>query len=137
MSGRTLAGALLAIVVIAGGIFLGVGAYNAGVTQGLIESGQIASPGPHIGGPYVGWGYGWGGPGFGFFGFLGALFFIFLVIALIRVAFGRGRGWGGPGGWDRGPGGFGPSESRARQMHDEWHRTEGSRSPADRDQSAT
>lgn len=133
MNGRTIAGALLAIVIVVGGIFLGVGAYNAGVTQGLVESGQVVSPGPYVGGPYAGgWGYGWGhGPGFGFLGFLGTLFFIFLIFGLLRAVFGHGRGhrwggpgWGGPGGWDRTRGGN-PWEQRAREMHDEWHRREG------------
>jgi hypothetical protein len=126
MNGRTVASILLAVVIITGGVFLGIGAYNAGVTQGLIDSGQIGSPGPYIGGPY-GWGYGMG-PGFGFFGFLATLFFIFIVIALVRAAFGFGRGgrgpWGGPGGWDRH--GRGAWDERARQIHDEWHRTGGS-----------
>ena len=134
MNGRTFAGVLLAILVVVGGIFLGVTAYNAGVTQGLIESGQVVSPGPYVGGPYGAWGYGWGhGPGFGFFGFLATLFFIFIVIGLFRAAFGRGRGrgWGGPGGpggWDRGRGG--PWEGRMREIHDEWHRRETDR-PSD------
>jgi hypothetical protein len=131
MNGRTFAWVLLAVVIITGGVFLGIGAYNAGVTQGLIESGQISSPGPYIGGPYAGLGHGYGyGPGFGFFGFLATLFFIFIVIALVRAAFGWGRGygpgrgrWGGPGGWDRA--GHGPWDDRAREIHDEWHRAHG------------
>jgi hypothetical protein len=125
MSGRTLAGILLTIVIVVGGVFLGIGAYNAGVTQGLIDSGQVTTPGPYVGGPYIGgWGYGWGGgPGFGFFGFLATLFFIFLVFALVRAAFGGRRGWGGPGGWDRWDrAGRGPWEGRAREIHEEWHR---------------
>jgi hypothetical protein len=128
MNGRTIARVLLALVIIGGVALLGVGAYNAGVTQGLLSSGQVVgTPGAYPGGPYVGgWGYGWGpGPGFGFFGFLGTLFFIFLIFALLRAAFGRGRGWGG-GGWG-GPGsgryGRGPWEDRAREIHDEWHRS--------------
>src|SRR6185295_592311 len=81
--------------------------------------------------PYVGWGWGWG-HGFGFFGFLGGLLFLFLLIGLIRAAFGPRRGWGGYGygrGWSGGgsPGGWSDEngrswEDRARQAHDEWHR---------------
>jgi hypothetical protein len=129
MNGRTFAGVLLAIIVVVGGIFLGVSAYNAGVTQGLVESGQVVATGPYVGGPYLGWGYGWGhGPGFGFFGFLATLFFIFILIGLIRAAFGNRRGWGGPGRWDHHEGGW---EQRARERHDAWHRREGDR-PSDR-----
>jgi hypothetical protein len=128
MNGRTIARVLLALIIIGGVTMLGVGAYNAGVTQGLMSSGQVVvTPGAYPVGPYVGgWGYGWGhGPGFGFFGFLGTLFFIFLIFALLRAAFGRGRGWG-PGGWggpDSGRYGRGPWEDRARAFHDELHRS--------------
>jgi hypothetical protein len=130
MNGRTIAQIILAVVVVAGIAFFGIGAYNAGVTQGLAQGGNVVvNPGAYIGGPYVGgWGYGWHG-GFSFFGFLGTLFFIFLLFGLLRAAFGRGRGWGpgrwggpgGPGGWDRhDPRGW---EGRAKEIHDEWHRT--------------
>jgi len=86
MNGRSVARLVLALVIVAGVAFLGVGAYNAGVSQGLAQAGQVvAAPGGYaVGpGPYIGgWGYGWGhGPGFGFFGFLGTLFFIFLPSA--------------------------------------------------------
>jgi hypothetical protein len=145
MSLRTLAGVLLTVVIITGAIFLGIGAYNAGVTQGLIESGQVTAPGPYVGGPYVGgWGYGYGGgPGFGLFGFLATIFFIFLVIGLVRAAFGRkrswgGGGWGGPRGWERWDRHeHGPWEARAREIHDEWHRTGGRPTSTDPDQPAS
>lgn len=142
MNGRTIARVILALVLITGAVFLGIGAYNAGVTQGLVQSGQVVvSPGAYVGAPYVGpyvggWGYGYG-HGFSFFGFLGTLFFIFLLFGLLRAAFGRGRGWGpggpgrwgGPGGWDRhDPRGW---EGRAREIHDDWHRT---REPGGEDQ---
>src|SRR5258705_13927139 len=95
---------VLTLAIIAGATFLGISVYNAGVTQGLVESGQIGvAPGAYPVGPYIGgWGYGWG-HGFSFFGFLGTLFFLFLLIGLLRAAFGRGRHWGGRGGWG-GPG---------------------------------
>src|SRR5204863_9449206 len=94
MNGRTFARILLAIVIIGGAIGIGVTAYNAGVTAGLVQSAQVVvTPGgvpvapvpPYVG---YGWGYGWGGHGFGFFGFLGGLLFLFLLICLIRAAFG-------------------------------------------------
>ena len=104
MNGRTLARILLAIVLIGGAIGIGVTSYNAGVTAGLVQSGAaVVVPGGvpvAPGGAYIGYGYGWGfGHGFGFFGFLGGLLFLFLLIGLIRAAFGGPRrGWGGPGG---------------------------------------
>jgi hypothetical protein len=130
MNGRSVARLVLALVIIAGVAFLGVGAYNAGVSQGLAQAGQVvAAPGSYPVGPYVGgWGYGLGhGLGFGFFGFLGTLFFIFLFIGLLRAAFGHGRGWGGRGGWG-GPGDPRARdrwEARVREVHDELHRTSG------------
>ena len=128
MNGRTFAGILLTLLLIAGAATLGITAYNAGVAQGLVQSGQVVvAPGYPVG-PYIG---GWGGShGFGFFGFLGALFFLFLIFGLMRAAFGGGRGWGGRSGrgwdgrgWD-GPGGpgRGPWSDRAREFHDELHR---------------
>ena len=69
--------------------------------------------------------------GFGFFGFLGTLFFIFLVIALLRAVFGGGRGGWGRRGWGGGWGGPGGRyghdawSDRAREFHDELHRTGG------------
>ncbi|HET7473204.1 MAG TPA: hypothetical protein VFJ71_08780 [Candidatus Limnocylindrales bacterium] len=126
MNGRTIAAILLTFVVIVGAIGLGVTAYNAGVTAGLAQTGQVVvTNGGYVapGAAYVGygWGFGWG-HGFGFFGFLGGLLFLFLIIGLVRAAFGGPRrGWG-PGyghrhGW--GPGGW---EDRAREAHDAWHR---------------
>ena len=161
MNGRSVARLVLALVIIAGVVFLGVGAYNAGVSQGLAQAGQVVvTPGGYPVGPYIG-GYGWGhGIGFGFFGFLGTLLFIILLFALLRAAFGghRGRrGWSGPGGWG-GPGGPGswggpgdprgrsPWEARAREVHEEWHRTGGThgsetgedrRTAADRENDST
>ena len=107
MNGRTFAALLLVIFLAIGGVFLGVSAYNAGVTAGLAQnlaqsgSDVVVTPG-YATAPYVGWGYGWGNPGFGFFGFFFGLLFLFLILGLIRAAFGMGPGWG-RGGW--GPGG--------------------------------
>jgi hypothetical protein len=129
MNGRTIARILLAVVLIGGAISLGVTAYNAGVTAGLAQTGQVVvANGPYLapGGAYVG--YGWGfGHGFGFFGFLGGFLFLIFLFALLRAAFGGShRGWGGRGhGW--GPGGWRDDqgrgwEERARDAHDAWHR---------------
>ena len=132
MNGRTIARILLVIVLVGGAISLGVGAYNAGVSAGLAQTGQVvvtpagvpvAPVAPYVG---YGWGYGWGfGHGFGFFGFLGTILVFFLFIGLLRAAFGGSRrGSGGPGG----PGGWRSDwhrdawQERVRQTHDELHR---------------
>lgn len=145
MNGRTIAGIVLTLLLVGGAIGIGVTAYNAGVTQGLVQSGQVVvAPGYGVG-PYVG-GYGYDHGGFGFFGFLGTVFFIFLIIALLRAVIGGGRGrggwgksgWGGPG-WG-GPGGrhgAGPWSDRAREIHDELHRTSGQTSEDPTDQQRT
>jgi hypothetical protein len=131
MNGRSLARILLLIVLVGGAIGIGVGAYNAGVTAGLVQSGQVVvAPGYPVG-PYVGYGY---GHGFGFFGFLGGLLFLFLLIGLVRAAFGGSRrGWGpggpaGRGGWGHGgPGGWRSEvwEQRIKETHDALHRSAG------------
>ena len=125
MNGRTIARILLAILLIGGALTLGVSAYNAGVTAGLAQTGQVVvTNGGYIapGGPYVGYGWGWGwGHGFGFFGFFGGLLFLFLILGLLRAAFGGPRrGWGPGYGHRRGWGGG--WEDRARETHDAWHR---------------
>jgi hypothetical protein len=142
MNGRTIARILLAVVLIGGAIAIGVTSYNAGVTAGLVQSGQaVVIPGGvpvAPGGAYVGYGYGWG-HGFGFFGFLGGLLFLFLLIGLLRAAFGGPRrGWGGPGG-PRGPRGWGGDwrhdawEERVRETHDALHRDAGGDKPSGSD----
>ena len=136
MNGRTIARILLVVVLIGGALAVGVTSYNAGVTAGLVQSGQaVVVPGGYPVAPgtaYVG--YGWGfGHGFGLFGFLGGLLFLFLLIGLIRAAVGGPRrGWGGPGG----PRGWGDGrrdawEERVRETHDALHRESADR-PADR-----
>lgn len=143
MNGRTFARVALGLVLVGGAVLLGIGAYNAGVSQGLIESGRVTpgvAPGVYPVGPYIGgWGYGWG-HGFGFFGFFGTLLFVFLLIGLVRAAFGRGRSWGpgGPRGWDGNHGRWNRDawDDRVRQVHDELHQTaSGLESTADRDRS--
>jgi hypothetical protein len=149
MNGRSFARILLVLVIAGGAVGIGVGAYNAGVSagvsSGLVEAGQVVvTPGGYPGAPYVGYGYGWGGDhGFGFFGFLGGLFFLFILLGLIRAAVGGGRrGWG-PGGWGpggpsgsgrSGPGGWRSAtwEQRVKETHDALHRdaTAGSDDPA-------
>jgi hypothetical protein len=132
MNGRSIARILLVVILVGAAIGLGVGAYNAGVSAGLAQSGNVVvTPGAYPVAPYVGYGWGWGfGPGFGFFGFIGGLLFLFIFIGIVRAAFGGMRGGWGPrhGPWT-GPGGYrgndfrgSPWEDRAREIHDAWHR---------------
>jgi len=105
---------------------VGVGIYNAGVSAGIasdigsqISSGAqvpIIYPGPYLGQPW--------GNGFGFFGILFGIFFLFLIFGLLRAAF----GWGHHGRYRGGHGGGG--EYRSWSHHhgepndylDAWHR---------------
>ena len=120
MNRRIVLGVLLALVLLAGAVSLGVYAYNAGVAQGLVESGKLtdlpagaeARLNPYYGGPF--WRH---RPfGFGFFGCFGPLLFILLFVLLFR-----GLWWGGPWGWRHGwkPGHYG---GNVPPMFDEWHR---------------
>ena len=112
---------LLAIGLLVG---LGVGVYQAGIAQGIVDAGRYpASAAVPVAG------YGWhGGPGI--FGILFGIFFLFLIFGLIRAAFSRGRGYGpgwghagygyGPG-WGKGFGEGGPDawrEERERRLAD-------------------
>ncbi len=130
--------AFLVIAALAiGGGFIANTAYQAGLSANVtvLGAGVDAADGTVVAPvvvPGYGYGYGWGGwgPGFGhgfsIFGLLGTLFVLFLLIGLIRAFGFRGRGgWGGPGGWggQGGPGASHPWETRARERHDEWHRT--------------
>jgi hypothetical protein len=119
--------AVIAVVAVLAGI--GIGIYNAGVSEGLAEAARAAQAAgedpavvvPPYAGPYgYGWGHGWGGPGFGIFGFLFFIIFLFLIFGLVRAAFGWGR-WGGGG---RGPGGWGGGgrEERIAEYHRELHK---------------
>jgi hypothetical protein len=125
---RVLGAIVLAVLAIG----LGAAIFQTGYLAGVAADGGVA---PVVVGPGPGYGYGWGwgwGFGGGVLHILGFLFFLFLFFAILRAAFGGGRrGWG-RGGW--GPGGYGhesghrlgPWEQRAREAHDEWHRSQGS-----------
>jgi hypothetical protein len=134
---RILAAILLVAVLAIGGGLIATTAYQAGlgtaITTATGDAGTAVTP--VVVTPAYGYGYGPGwhpGFGFGFFGFLGTLLFLFIVFALLRAIFWRGgsgrRGWG-PGGWGGygyGKGtdgsGYGPWASHANQSFDEWHR---------------
>lgn len=125
---------LLAVVIAVG---IGAALYNAGVTAGLAEAAQqTATSGEPAAAPHA---WGWGGPywhgpfgfGFGIFGLLFWILGIFLVVGLIRAAFGWGR-WRGPGGPGPGPGsgpGWGDRHDRAEEWHRALHRRESGDEP--------
>jgi len=134
---RILAAILLVAVLAIGGGLIATTAYQAGlstaVTTATGSAGTVVAP---VVVPAYGYGYGYGWhAGFGLFGFLGALFFLFIVFALLRAIFWRGgpgrRGGWGPGGYggygygkgpDGGGHGHGPWESQASEAFDERHR---------------
>ncbi len=116
MDGRILARVLLALVLLAVLAGVGVYVYNAGVAQGMADSGKLVAPAPggapypYYGGPffYRPWGF-----GFPFLGLLFPLLFLLFFITLIRGIFWRGRwGWGSPRYDERG----------VPPAFDEWHR---------------
>ena len=126
---RTIAAIVLVAVLAIGGGLIAVTAYQAGVgtavATAVADGATVVAPPPGYGYGY-GYGWGWHPGGFGIFGLLFGLFFLFLVFGLIRAAFWGGRrGWG-PGGWG-GPGHHGgpgqnPWIDRFGTSFDEWHR---------------
>ena len=100
---------LAIILTLAIAAIVGVGAYQLGVAQGLAATGTAVAPTAYYYHPFF----------FGGFGFLFPLLFIFLIFALIRGAFGRGRGWG-YGGWG-GPGYYQSPRERLEELHREMH----------------
>lgn len=113
MDRRVVFAVLIALVLIAGALGIGAYAYQAGVAQGMIDSGRVVPPPagapfyPYYG-PFFFRPFGWG---FGLLGCLFPLLFFLLFFALLRGFFWRGR-WGGQREWQNGlPPAF-----------DEWHR---------------
>jgi hypothetical protein len=102
-------GILIAIVLVSAAAMIGIGSYNAGVAQGIVDSGKIAAlPAGSV--PYA---YGWHRPwGPGFFP-LFPLISLFLFFAVVR-----GLWWRGPrrGGW-----GYHHCDG-VPPAFDEWHR---------------
>jgi hypothetical protein len=142
MSGRGIFGFFMSLLFVGVLIAIGVGIYQAGVAQGVIDAGRFPAGAPV---PVSGYDNGYHG-GFGFLGLLFPLLFLFLIFGLIRAAFGRGRGWGhhgygrgygyGPGwggGWDKGEGAAtgGPDawrqerDRRMAELHRRLHEEDG------------
>ena len=114
--GRNVMRIVLALLVIALAVGIGVALYQAGYAQGFVESGRVTAPAPGTPGlppyAYAPWGF-YRPFGFGFFPF-GCLFPLFgflLVFLLFRLVFWGGR-WGMHRRWE---GGVPP-------RFDEWHR---------------
>jgi hypothetical protein len=108
---------LLLVVLILAGVAIGVGAYNAGVSHGVAESGK-ATQVVRVVGP----------GGFFPFGFFIFPLVFFGVFVLFRWSFGSRRWHPHDGRWSQAPWG-GPErfEERAR----EWHRQQHHTAPAD------
>ncbi|HEY4227150.1 MAG TPA: hypothetical protein VGM49_02340 [Candidatus Limnocylindrales bacterium] len=121
MNGRSFASIVFSLIVVGVLVAVGVGIYQAGIAQGVIDAGRFPA-GATV--PVAGYGYHDGG--FGFLGLLFPLFFLFLIFGLIRAAFGHRRGWGhgygyGSGDmsgrrWDR--------EQYVAEMHRRLHETD-------------
>jgi hypothetical protein len=97
--------AIVVTLVIAA--IVGVGAYQLGLAQGLAGTGTAVAPVLYY-------------HPFFFGGFLFPLLFIFLIFALVRGAFSRGRGWGYGGGWGSAGHHQSPRE-RLEELHRELH----------------
>lgn len=132
--GRLFAVILLVAVLGLGGGIIASTAYQAGVDTAITTSvadGTVVTPVV-----VPAYGVGWHGAGFGIFGLLATLFFLFIVFGLLRAVFFWGRGdhgrwggartWGGPDGWartgDHDDEGHGRWERHARDTFDTWHR---------------
>ena len=101
---------LLVLLVIFG---IGLVGYQIGVSQVIAtQLPAVAAPGVPV--AYYGYPYHFG---FGFFGFLLPLFFLFLLFGLMRAAFGGHRGWKGGYGAGRTWGGYGRIEEIHRELH--------------------
>jgi hypothetical protein len=109
MNNRQLFRALaIGALIIAGAAAIGIGAYNAGVAQGIAESDRVITA-PAAGTPYV---YVWPRPwGFGFFPFFPIFFFLLFFFVV------RGLLWRGP--WRRG---WGHRYDGVPPAFEEWHR---------------
>ena len=123
MNGKNVDRLLIAVLVIAVIIGLGMSVYNAGVVQGLTSGGHLAVPAPETGGPvpapapnpYYYGPYPYHPWGFGILGCIFPILGLFLIFGLFRALFFHGMG-----GWRGGPRGNWPGE--VPPQVEEWHR---------------
>jgi hypothetical protein len=132
MNGRFWLRVLMAVILVAALVGVGVWVYNAGVAQGMLASGKIVLPNsnvapPNGAAPYLYNPYFFRPWGFGFwpFGLCFGVLFFFLILFAISGLFFRGfyrRGWRGygPGRWGDGPGG--QWKENVPPFVEEWHR---------------
>lgn len=112
---------LLVVVVLAG---IGVGIYNAGLQQGIVQSANL--PAGTV--PYAAYGWHWGG---GILGLFFPILFLFILFGIARAAFGHRHGWGhgyGRGPWMGPTGPMTPGTDRDQlvaEMHRRLHEAEG------------
>lgn len=124
MSRSIVVGGLVALVVLVGLGSLGLVSYNAGVTQGLAESGKLVMPAVPEGraaiAPWLGYPNAWG-IGFGPLGCLLPLLVIMFFFLMFRLVFwgARGRRWGGYGRWHHG---WDDWEHDVPPFFEGWHR---------------
>ena len=101
MNGRTILNLVLGALVVLVLAGIGIGIYNAGVSQGIAQAATLPE-GTTVVAP-VGYGYGYGHPGFFGFGFLWLLFPIFFILLFVGIARPRsavaGAGAGRAGPW--------------------------------------
>jgi hypothetical protein len=97
----------IGVAVIA--VVVGVFAYQLGLSQGLATTLPAgAAPVAYYGYPHMGF-------GFGFFGLLFPLLFLFLIFGALRAAVWGGRGGYGSKGWG------GSGRARLEELHRELH----------------
>jgi hypothetical protein len=111
---------LVALVLVAAIIGIGVYAYNIGMAQGLAQKIPVPS-GESVQVPYVYYGHPFFGFGFGLLGCLVPLFLLFLVFGSLRALF-----WHGPMGgrhMHRRPWGWHAEDDKdVPPFFSEWHR---------------
>ena len=111
---------LVALVLVAAIVGIGVYAYNIGMAQGLAQKVAVPSGGvPQM--PYPYYGHPFFGFGFGFLGCLIPLFLLFIVFGSLRALF-----WHGPMGWRhmhrRNWGWHDENDKDVPPFFSEWHR---------------
>ena len=117
--------AFIAILVIGG--LIAVGAYDAGLSQAVVQTAPAPGTVPVAYYPHP---YGWG---FGFFpfGFLFPLIGIFIFFGLLRALFWGGRGYYGHRGW------YGDGQQHdVPSRFEDWHKRAHGDTTARNDQSA-
>ena len=126
MNRKIIFGGLLVQILAVSAVGLGAYAYNAGIAQGLAQSGKLVAPSdgalPYLVHPGA---FYFGPPGFGFgcFGLLVPLAFLFLFFSVMRGF--MGHGWGHRHAWRS----EGPWSKDVPPVFEEWHKRAHGQSP--------